>query len=77
MTIHMTGLRDPYLLFPLLTTVPNYLLERLHTHTLKAMYPEYPRASWQRRWWVLLERIKSLSNGIELIGFLWFLVDGK
>lgn len=71
------GLANPYITLPLLSTIPSYLLERLHTHTLNSRYPEYPRGSLQRRWWILLERFKSVGKGVELIGFLLFLVDGK
>ena len=73
----ITGLVNPYIALPLLSTVPSYLLERFHSHTLNARYPEYPRGTLQRRWWIMLERFKSLGKGIELIGFLLFLVDGK
>lgn len=71
------GSANPYITLPLLSTIPSYLLERLHTHTLNSRYPEYPRGSFQRRWWILLERFKSVGKGMELIGFLLFLVDGK
>lgn len=65
------------LLLPLLSTLPTYLLDRLHSHSLQASYPEYPRNSWQRRWWVLLERLKVVERGVEVVGFLGLLVDGR
>ena len=67
----------PYLLFPLLTSLPTYLYTKLHTHSLQARYPEYPRKSWERRWWVLLERLGVGGKVWEGVGGLWFLVDAR
>lgn len=64
-------------LLPLLTTIPSYLLSRLHIHALSSSFPEYPRGSLQRRWWLLLERLLAVGKFVELGGFLTFLWDGK
>lgn len=46
-------------------------------NALSASFPEYPRGSLQRRWWLLLERFLAVGKFVELGGFLTFLWDGK
>ncbi|GHJ89617.1 hypothetical protein NliqN6_6019 [Naganishia liquefaciens] len=69
--------RSSLYLLPLLTTIPSYLVSRLHMNALSASFPEYPRGSLQRRWWLLLERFLAIGKFVELSGFLAFLWDGK
>ncbi|KAJ9099905.1 hypothetical protein QFC21_003910 [Naganishia friedmannii] len=68
--------RSLYLL-PLLSTIPSYVVSRLHMQALSSSFPEYPRGSLQRRWWLLLERFLAVGKFVELCGFLTFLWDGK
>lgn len=46
-------------------------------NALSSSFPEYPRGSLQRRWWLLLERLLAVGKFVELAGFLTFLWDGK
>ncbi|KAJ9126452.1 hypothetical protein QFC24_002195 [Naganishia onofrii] len=64
-------------LLPLLSTIPSYVVSRLHMQALSSSFPEYPRGSLQRRWWLLLERFLAVGRFVELCGFLTFLWDGK
>jgi peroxin-2 len=56
---------------------PTYVLTRLRQHALSRQWPDLPAHDWRRKAWKALVRVEDAARAWELLGWGWFLWDGR
>lgn len=63
-------------LYPVLTFLPSYIISKLNDRALDQRWADYPRRSWKRWWYNVLEKATWGGKLWELGGWSAFLWDG-